>query len=231
VHRRRRRLWSVRRLPGPQFSPRPPKALVIVAGHGQTQRVALGRYQEFIGLSPNGRTVASADGDRLALTDVASGRRQVLVNPDRSSAEGSLAWSADDRYLILNDQWVINVTNDQWTKIDVPGAGTTGVDDACFTADNRAVMEVESGGSSQAEELYVASVGGKRFAGVTGSGSLSPYQSSSLCAPGGSRARFYFAAGQPPSLYSGNAASLDGSPFTTGPTGTTGATGSTGATG
>jgi hypothetical protein len=203
---------------GPQFQS---KTFVLVAGHGQSRRVALGRYNEFIGLSPSGRIVASADGNRrLALTDVASGRQQVLVSPDIGSAEGQVAWSADDRYLILNDEWVINVAADQWTKVYLPGVTATSTGyDACFTADDQAVIEVEEGGSSQAEELYVASAGGKRFARVTGSVSLSPYQSSSLCAPGGSQARFYFVAGRPPSLYSGNAASLDGSPLTTSHTG------------
>ncbi len=58
---------------GPQFQA---KTLVLVAGHGHTRQVALGRNQTFSGLSPNGRTVASADGDHLTLTNVASGRRR-----------------------------------------------------------------------------------------------------------------------------------------------------------
>jgi hypothetical protein len=202
------------------------KTFVLVAGHGQSWRVALGRYNEFIGLSPNGRIVASTDGNRrLALTNVATGRQQVLVSPDPGSAEGQVAWSADSRYLILNDQWLITVTTNQWTKTDLPGATATATGyDACFTADDQAVIEVQADGPDR-EQLYVSGAGGKQFSPVAGSGSLSPYQSSSLCAPGGNQASFYFLAGQPPSLYSGNAASLDGSPFTTGPTGTTGATG------
>jgi hypothetical protein len=214
---------------GPEFQS---KTFVLVAGHGQSRRVALGRYNEFIGLSPSGRIVASADGNRrLALTNVASRRQQVLVSPDPGSAAGQVAWSADSRYLILNDQWVINVTTDQWTKIYLPGVTATSTGyDACFTAGDQAVIEVQAGGSD-GEQLYVSDAGGRQFSRVAGSGSLSPYQSSSLCAPRGNHASFYFVAGQPPSLYSGNAASLDGSPLTTSPTGTTGATGVTGATG
>jgi hypothetical protein len=214
---------------GPAFHTR---TLVLVAGHGQTRRVALGRYSEFIGLSPSGQIVVSADGNRrLALTNVASGRKQVLVGPAPGAAEGQVAWSADGRYLILNDQWLINVTTDQWTKIDLPGVTATSTGyDACFTAADQAVIEAQSGGS-EGEQLYVSDAGGKQVSRVRTGGPLSPYQSSSLCAPGGRQPSFYFVAGGPPSLYSASAASLDGSPLTIGLTGTTGATGSTGPTG